>query len=269
MQGKPKEETSPKILIQRQAAQRLMCLKSDLGANKPKAMLLLKAYCTGILREHKHKNMHYKWTCKTEKNPVKWNCFMCFISFWSAAASSTNSIHPLSKGILGNCDSCYSTKSSRRVAELSFVCTFLGVTQFVFVHTSGVAFTSLSLTDTFVFLCVQENITSVTIFVKARYTHTHAHTHTQRMVACVAVSESSLVCTLWSAVELNKRCTVTLLLFTLVEQEQKNLKTIQILFFLIVSDYVYKKHAKNSSFIYIGTYLHCNCFPDGCAMLLF
>lgn len=80
---------------------------------------------------------------------------------------------------------------------------------------------------------------------------------------------SSLVCTLWSAVDLIKTCTVTSpqFLFALVEQNlRKMLKWFRFLYFF---EYVYKKHAKNSAFIYIGTYLHCDYVPYGCAMLPF
>lgn len=57
-------------------------------------------------------------------------------------------------------------------------------------------------------------------------------------------------------VDLIKTCTVTSaqFLFALVEQNlRKMLKWFRFLYFF---EYVYKKHAKNSAFIYIGTYLH-------------
>lgn len=78
---------------------------------------------------------------------------------------------------------------------------------------------------------------------------------------------SSLVCTLWSAVDLIKTCTVTSaqFLFALVEQNlRKMLKWFRFLYFF---EYVYKKHAKIahlyiSVHIYIVTTFHMDvpCF---------
>lgn len=137
--------------------------------------------------------------------------------------------------ILRICDACM--WSQRQPS--SAVCVLSWVLLFACLHALGVA-------------SVCNSVTSVAVVVK-------------ETCRCAAVSDRPSCAPCWLNKNMYSNISAVSFCFGRTEPE-KNVEMIQISLFLRVC---VQKACKNSAFIYIGTYLHCNYVPYGCAMLPF